>query len=210
MDGNFFDGMVLLSTCDSIVPGHLMGCARLDIPAIVVTGGYMPLGTFRGKEVAYPGAGQSGRDGRGQDRSRPLQRPHPAQLGHLRRLHLHDHGKPMCMMAEAMGMTPAWQFIHECCFQRDPQPVLSRRPAYHGNGAPGHHRAADHHARIHPQRDCRGYGGGRVVQPDFAPAGHRARGRLRRALVEGVRRNEQHSAAAEPPDAGRRVFRQGL
>ena len=39
VDGNFFDGMVLLSTCDSIVPGHLMGCARLDIPDIVVTGG---------------------------------------------------------------------------------------------------------------------------------------------------------------------------
>ena len=53
VDGNFFDGMVLLSTCDSIVPGHLMGCARLDIPAIVVTGGYMPLGTFRGKEVVH-------------------------------------------------------------------------------------------------------------------------------------------------------------
>ena len=25
VEGNFFDGMVLLSTCDSIVPGHLMG-----------------------------------------------------------------------------------------------------------------------------------------------------------------------------------------
>ena len=52
-EGNFFDGMVLLSTCDSIVPGHLMACARLDIPAVLVTGGYMPLGTFRGKEVLH-------------------------------------------------------------------------------------------------------------------------------------------------------------
>lgn len=27
VEGNFFDGMVMLSTCDSIVPGHLMGAA---------------------------------------------------------------------------------------------------------------------------------------------------------------------------------------
>ena len=52
-EGNFFDGMVMLSTCDSIVPGHLMAAARLDIPTVVVTGGYMPLGTFRGKEVLH-------------------------------------------------------------------------------------------------------------------------------------------------------------
>ena len=53
VEGNFFDGMVLLSTCDSIVPGHLMACARLDLPAIMVTGGYMPHGVCRGKEVLH-------------------------------------------------------------------------------------------------------------------------------------------------------------
>ncbi len=53
VEGNFFDGMVMLSACDSIVPGHLMAAARLDIPAIIVTGGYMPLGQCRGKEVLH-------------------------------------------------------------------------------------------------------------------------------------------------------------
>lgn len=53
VEGNFFDGMVMLSTCDSIVPGHLMAAARLDIPTIMVTGGYMPLGQCRGKEVVH-------------------------------------------------------------------------------------------------------------------------------------------------------------
>lgn len=53
VEGNFFDGMVMLSTCDSIVPGHLMAAARLDIPTILVTGGYMPLGQCRGKEVVH-------------------------------------------------------------------------------------------------------------------------------------------------------------
>lgn len=53
VEGNFFDGMVMMSTCDSIVPGHLMAAARLDIPSIMVTGGYMPLGVCRGREVLH-------------------------------------------------------------------------------------------------------------------------------------------------------------
>lgn len=52
-EGNFFDGMVMLSTCDSIVPAYLMAAARINIPTIMVTGGYMPLGQFRGKEVLH-------------------------------------------------------------------------------------------------------------------------------------------------------------
>ena len=51
VEANMFDGMVLLSTCDSIVPGHLMAAARLDIPAVVVTGGYMPQCFWRGEEI---------------------------------------------------------------------------------------------------------------------------------------------------------------
>ncbi|MCL0059341.1 dihydroxy-acid dehydratase [Dehalococcoidia bacterium] len=45
------DGMVLIPACDEIVPGHLMAAGRLDIPAIVVTGGPMLPGEFKGKEV---------------------------------------------------------------------------------------------------------------------------------------------------------------
>ncbi|MCL0089506.1 dihydroxy-acid dehydratase [Dehalococcoidia bacterium] len=45
------DGMVLIPACDEIVPGHLMAAGRLDIPTIVVTGGPMLPGEFKGKEV---------------------------------------------------------------------------------------------------------------------------------------------------------------
>ncbi|MBW2370813.1 MAG: dihydroxy-acid dehydratase [Deltaproteobacteria bacterium] len=34
------EGLVLIGSCDKIVPGLLMAAARLDIPAIVITGGY--------------------------------------------------------------------------------------------------------------------------------------------------------------------------
>lgn len=51
VEANMFDGMVLLGTCDSIVPGQLMAAARLNIPTVLVTGGYMPLCFCRGKEI---------------------------------------------------------------------------------------------------------------------------------------------------------------
>lgn len=38
---NLFDGIVLLGSCDKIVPGMLMAAARLDIPCILLPGGPM-------------------------------------------------------------------------------------------------------------------------------------------------------------------------
>jgi dihydroxy-acid dehydratase len=39
VEAHRFDGVVLLGSCDKIVPGMLMAAARLDIPAILVNGG---------------------------------------------------------------------------------------------------------------------------------------------------------------------------
>ena len=44
-----FDGMVLLGSCDKIVPGMLMAAARLDIPALLVNGGPMLPASYKGK-----------------------------------------------------------------------------------------------------------------------------------------------------------------
>jgi dihydroxy-acid dehydratase len=46
-----FDAMVLIPNCDKVVPGMLMAAARLDIPAIVVSGGPMLAGRFQGRDV---------------------------------------------------------------------------------------------------------------------------------------------------------------
>lgn len=47
-----FDGLVLIPNCDKIVPGMLMAAARLNIPAIVVSGGPMLTGRYKGKDVS--------------------------------------------------------------------------------------------------------------------------------------------------------------
>lgn len=106
VEGNFFDGMVLLSTCDSIVPGHLMAAARINIPAIMVTGGYMPHGICRGKEVIHIHA---------QDKVGSMEagRIDPDEYNDLIE---HSWGtcgactsmttaNSMCMVAEALGMS---------------------------------------------------------------------------------------------------------
>jgi dihydroxy-acid dehydratase len=46
-----FDGLVLVANCDKIVPGMLMAALRLDIPAVLISGGPMLAGRFQGRDV---------------------------------------------------------------------------------------------------------------------------------------------------------------
>ncbi|PIP19269.1 MAG: dihydroxy-acid dehydratase, partial [Candidatus Omnitrophica bacterium CG23_combo_of_CG06-09_8_20_14_all_41_10] len=47
------DGIVCLTNCDKITPGMLMGVARLNIPAILVTAGPMLSGRFNKRKLAF-------------------------------------------------------------------------------------------------------------------------------------------------------------
>lgn len=47
-----FDGVVLVPNCDKIVPGMVMAAARMDIPAIVCSGGPMMSGLVDGVETS--------------------------------------------------------------------------------------------------------------------------------------------------------------
>ena len=49
--GHAFDGLVLIPSCDKVVPGMIMGAARVNIPSIVVTGGPMATGRYNGKNA---------------------------------------------------------------------------------------------------------------------------------------------------------------
>lgn len=48
-----FDGLVLIPNCDKIVPGMLMAAARLNIPAVVVSGGPMKAGKRNGCDADF-------------------------------------------------------------------------------------------------------------------------------------------------------------
>ncbi|QKW17769.1 dihydroxy-acid dehydratase [Kitasatospora sp. NA04385] len=49
--GNPLDGVVLLAGCDKTTPAYLMGAASADLPALMVTGGPMLNGKYRGRDI---------------------------------------------------------------------------------------------------------------------------------------------------------------
>lgn len=50
--GHGLDGLVMVTNCDKITPGMLMAAARLNIPAVVVSGGPMLAGHYKGRNVS--------------------------------------------------------------------------------------------------------------------------------------------------------------
>ena len=47
-----FDGLVLIPNCDKIVPAMLMAAGRLNIPAVVISGGPMLAGRYQGRDIS--------------------------------------------------------------------------------------------------------------------------------------------------------------
>lgn len=47
-----FDGLVLVPNCDKIVPGMIMAAVRMNIPAVVCSGGPMMSGLVKGEETS--------------------------------------------------------------------------------------------------------------------------------------------------------------
>ncbi len=44
---NCLEGMIIMATCDKVVPGMVMGALRVNIPTVMFTGGYMAAGHTR-------------------------------------------------------------------------------------------------------------------------------------------------------------------
>jgi dihydroxy-acid dehydratase len=49
--GNPLDGVVMLTGCDKTTPGLAMGAASVDLPSLMITGGPMLNGKFRGRDI---------------------------------------------------------------------------------------------------------------------------------------------------------------
>ena len=45
------DGLVLLASCDSIIPGVLIGAIRAEVPAIIITGGSQEVCKVNGRNT---------------------------------------------------------------------------------------------------------------------------------------------------------------
>jgi dihydroxy-acid dehydratase len=49
--GHMFDAVIALSGCDKTIPGCVMALARLDLPSLMLYGGSIKPGTFKGEQV---------------------------------------------------------------------------------------------------------------------------------------------------------------
>lgn len=101
-----FDGMVLLGSCDKIVPGMLMAAARVDIPAIFVNGGPMYPACYEGKHydgnIVTEAIGWKKQGKITEDEFKKIENiaePTPGSCAML------GTANTMCSLAEAMGMT---------------------------------------------------------------------------------------------------------
>ena len=130
---NLFDGLVLLGSCDKIVPGMLMAAARLDIPCIFLPGGPMEGGVeFDGRQADQTSSTEAyGMLSAGkitEEEYVSLENTACPGCGSCSYL---GTANTMCALAEALGMT--------------------LRCEDHGAGGEEHHCPPDHHRRRYPQ-----------------------------------------------------------
>lgn len=105
VESNMFDAMVMLSTCDSIVPGHLMAAARLNIPTIMVTGGYMPMPYLDGKNANYIDLTDNvGKTMQGNYDQKKAEREVAGMYSPCGACGVMTTANSMCLAAEALGM----------------------------------------------------------------------------------------------------------
>src|SRR5512135_2747728 len=53
-----YDAAVMIGTCDKIIPGLIIAAARCNLPTVLVTGGYMPAGRYKGDRLDVSSMGK--------------------------------------------------------------------------------------------------------------------------------------------------------
>ena len=164
------DGLVMIPSCDKIVPGHIMAAGRLNLPTIVVTGGPMMPGFACDKELdlinVFEGW-QAG--GETLDVLEEMACPGAGSCAGL------FTANTMACLTEAMGLIPARLRHHSCrgCAKDAPGQAFGHED--HGIGEAGNYCPADSDARIAGQCHSRGHGHRWIYQYRFAHNGHSGR-----------------------------------
>ena len=106
MNAHAYDAMVLVTNCDKITPGMLMAAARLNLPAIMVSGGPMLAGFHCGRKVGYTDLFESvGQVAQGKMTEAELAKFEWESFHGAGACALLGTANTMNMLAEAMGMT---------------------------------------------------------------------------------------------------------
>ena len=104
---NMLEGMVIMATCDKVVPGMLMGAFRVNIPTTMLTGGYMAAGCYEDRMLTLTHTKQAYAAYVEGDMSREEYKaivrhacPTPGACPFM------GNANTMCAMAEILGFSP--------------------------------------------------------------------------------------------------------
>lgn len=101
-----FDGLVLVASCDKILPGMLMGALRVDVPTIFVTGGPMVSGKLGENELtlisAFEGVGEYRRNEISEEELEDIERNACPGCGSCQGLYT---ANTLASLIEAMGVS---------------------------------------------------------------------------------------------------------
>ena len=199
-----FDGMVFIPNCDKIVPGMLMAARRLNLPAMVISGGPMMPGRMPG------GSGDM-------DLNSVFEAVGAYKAGKMDDTQLNaveSAACPGCGSCSGMFTANSMNCITEVIGMALPgngtiaavdaaRIRLAKRPACGSSSWFGRADPGEDYDRIRvPQRALSGYGAGLLHQHRAASARHRARGRDRLRPQLG-QRGERQGAEPVPSRAGR-------
>ena len=163
-----FDAMVLLGSCDKIVPGLLMAAARLDVPALFLNAGPMLPAIYRGKHwdgnIVTEAVGWKRRGEIGEAAFKAIEDLAEPCAGSCAML---GTANTMCCLAEAMGMAlPGTATIPAVMARR----LRAARPDGPGGdaslGAENHGPPADHPPLAGKRHGC-AHGDGRLPPTAF-------------------------------------------
>jgi dihydroxy-acid dehydratase len=104
---NMLEGMLLMGSCDKVVPGMIMGALRVNIPTVMLTGGYMRPGHYGGRMLtlthtkqAYAAWREGAIDRDEYDSIVAAACPEPGVCPFM------GTANTMCAVAEILGLTP--------------------------------------------------------------------------------------------------------
>lgn len=109
VEAHSFDGLVVVGSCDKIIPGMLMAVLRLDIPAVAVTGGPMLSEKLDGKNItigsAFEAAGKFKAGKIGEDQLKLYEDFCAPYCGSCQGLYT---ANTMQVLTETMGLSPPY------------------------------------------------------------------------------------------------------
>ena len=133
---NPVDGVVLLGGCDKTIPSLLMAAASVDLPAVVVPGGPMLTGTFRGcRWAAAPTCGGCRRrSGPGTLSQEEFTRSESAMIRSRGHCNTMGTASTMALVAEALGTVVPGVAGTPAAGQPAARGRARHRPARRGDG----------------------------------------------------------------------------